>query len=432
MLLSLLACTGAPDPVVPVPEPLPDIVLVVIDTLRADHLGFMGHERPTSPNLDAWAAKGTVYTHAISHSGWTLPSTATLLTGRLPHEHGAISLPSSELGRLVETSFGRLKPEMETLAEVASSLGYATAGFVNNTFLREELGLGDGFETYDYANASQVSHRSAEDTVEQALSWWEAQQKPRFLWVHVMEPHMDYMPPAPYAGTFAGDGEPPLVLPLTEEDRTALLQNTLELNDEQKSWLQKVYDEEILATDAALKPLLSATEGAVVAVTSDHGEEFWDHGDFEHGHSLHWELLNVPMVLVGPGVGAQRLTMPSSHIDLHAALLRAMRGEPTQTPLPDGRSFVVEDCVHTNPQTGIVGPDARLFINLDNQQASLWRFEGGQELPWTDEQARDATAEPLFNELMRVRGSLERASGEGIGLDDEDRERLRLLGYLDE
>ena len=428
----LLACTTPPTEPAPEPAPPPpDIVLVVVDTLRGDHLGFMGHPRPTSPNLDALAAQGTVYANAMAHSGWTLPATASLLSGALPHQHRAVSLAVDGPSAPVETSFGRLSETVETLAEAASRHGYATGAFVNNTFLQPGSGLERGFSTYDYQPANPVQHRSAEATVDQALAWWEAQSSPRLLWVHVMEPHMDYAAPEPYRGRFT-EGPTPLPDPMTDEARKEFMENPQVVTEPQKAWLPRAYDEEILATDAALGRLLEGVQGSVVAFTSDHGEEFWEHGAFEHGHSLHWEVLHVPMLLVGPDIPVQRVPELSSHLDLHAALLRAMGGGSAWQPLPAGRTLVAEDCLHSDPQVAVVTDTARLHVNLETQDASLWSWDGQRETLWNDKGARDQVAGPLFEALMTQRGSLERSVGQPFELTDEDRERLKALGYLDE
>jgi arylsulfatase A-like enzyme len=166
--LWLLAC-GAEPPARPGPassvEPVaPDVILLVVDTLRADHLGVYGHERPTSPQLDAWAATGVIYDDAQAHSGWTLPSMASLLTGLLPHEHQAVRDPSQDGAQ------SSLLPEHLTLAEIYRSGGRRTGGFTNNTFLDPVFGLDQGFDHYDHQGAGPTVHRSAEDTVDAALA----------------------------------------------------------------------------------------------------------------------------------------------------------------------------------------------------------------------------------------------------------------------
>ena len=161
MLLTLLLACSDPSPPLPAaapPDP-PDIVLVIVDTLRADHLGFAGHSRATSPNMDALAASGATFTRAYSQSGWTLASVSSLLTGLLPHEHLAVR-DSVERDR-----YGVLSPDTVTLAEALRTAGYATGAVVNNAFLAPVFQLNQGFDTYDWQGAWPDHHRSAADTV---------------------------------------------------------------------------------------------------------------------------------------------------------------------------------------------------------------------------------------------------------------------------
>ena len=151
MLLTLLACTGSSMPETtsqegssgadarPSAGAQPDIVLVVIDPLRADHLSCYGHDRPTSPNIDAIASSGLLFERAYAHSGWTLASFTSLFTGLLPHQHRVGRAPGDA------SQFGRLAPEVVTLAEAVGAAGYATAAVMNNTFLAPEFGLNQGF-----------------------------------------------------------------------------------------------------------------------------------------------------------------------------------------------------------------------------------------------------------------------------------------------
>ena len=222
MLLTLLACTGSSTPELTNQEEpedadsrkedgeQPDIVLVVIDTLRADHLGCYGHERPTSPNLDAMAGAGLRFARAYAHSGWTLASFTSLFTGLLPHQH--------RVGRAAAdvSQFGRLAPEVVTLAEAVGAAGYTTAAVMNNTFLAPEFGLNQGFgDNYLWHGATNDAHRSADETVTMALDWLGQQQAPAFLVIHMMEPHLDYAPPADIRGTFTPI-VPPFHVPLSD------------------------------------------------------------------------------------------------------------------------------------------------------------------------------------------------------------------------
>ena len=167
----------------------PDIVLVIVDTLRSDHLGCYGYERNTTPNIDAVASEGLQFMRAYAQASWTLPSFVSLWTGLYPHEHRVGRAPD------VLDVFGALPPERVTLAEQLQAAGYATGAVINNTFLAPEFGVHQGFGDYMYRGADNTDFRSAAATNDRALSWLsKVEEKPAFLVVHYMEPHMDLIP----------------------------------------------------------------------------------------------------------------------------------------------------------------------------------------------------------------------------------------------
>ncbi|HEX9667991.1 MAG TPA: sulfatase, partial [Thermoanaerobaculia bacterium] len=228
-----------------------DVVLVTLDTLRHDALGFAGNREVETPALDALAAAGRVYPQAHAHNVVTLPSHANILTGLYPHQHG-----------VRDNSGFTLAPRFPTLATLLRGAGYATAAFVAAFPLDARFGLGRGFDVYDdrYPEGSAptafvIAERPGDQVVAPALAWWRANAgKKRFLWVHLYDPHAPYAPPEPFASRYAADP----------------------------------YLGEVAATDAFLAPLLGPflageEEPALVAVTADHGEALGDHGEVSHG-----------------------------------------------------------------------------------------------------------------------------------------------------
>ena len=189
-------------PVSEAPVAPPDVVLVVIDTLRADHLSLYGHGRATSPNIDALAQGGTWWHRAYAGSGWTLASFATLLTGQHPFQHRVGRDPANP------AKFGRLGEDVTTLPEILGAHGYTSAAFMNNAFLAGEFGLQQGFDRYDWRPSTNQLHRSADEAVADALAWKAEQVGPSFTMIHFMEPHMDYRAPDDVRGTFASMEEP--------------------------------------------------------------------------------------------------------------------------------------------------------------------------------------------------------------------------------
>ncbi|HEX5720164.1 MAG TPA: sulfatase-like hydrolase/transferase [Thermoanaerobaculia bacterium] len=283
-----------------------DVILVTIDTLRADSLGFAGNREVSTPVLDRLAAAGRVYANAHAHNVVTLPSHVNILTGRYPFEHG------------VRDNSGFTLPEtVPTLAGLLKQAGYATAAFVGAYPLDSRYGLGHGFDVYDddYARGSNpaefaMAERRGDQVIAPALSWWQSQKgKPRFLWVHLYDPHASYDPPEPFRSRYAG----------------------------------KPYLGEIAATDSFLAPLLEPVlDGketpALVVVTADHGEALGDHGELTHGLFAYEATLRVPLVVWGAGVSPGRDERWARHVDIAPTVLGRLGIDPPEG-LP-GRSLL--------------------------------------------------------------------------------------------
>ncbi|MBW8878731.1 MAG: sulfatase-like hydrolase/transferase [Acidobacteria bacterium] len=282
---------GSPKPSKPPKPPRPDIVLITIDTLRADALGFAGNRRAQTPVLDRLAASGRVFPDAHAHNVATLPSHTNILTGLYPYQHG-----------VRDNSGFRLASSVPTLATILHAAGYATGAFVGGFTLDSQFGLGHGFDVYDdrTSRGSEIegfagAERRGDEVVGAALTWWRGQKRrPRFLWVHLFDPHAPYAPPEPFASRFAGDP----------------------------------YHGEVAATDAFLAPLLrpflDGREAApLVVVTADHGESLGEHGELTHGLFAYEATLKVPLVVWGPGVAPGRDLRPARHVDIFPTVLQA-------------------------------------------------------------------------------------------------------------
>jgi len=284
-----------------------DVVLITIDTLRADALGFAGDKRAETPVLDRLAAAGRVYTDAHAHNVVTLPSHTNILTGRYPFQHG------------VRDNSGFVLPEsVPTIAHFLRRAGYATGAFVAAYPLDARFGLGRGFDVYDdhYPLGSNpdefvIAERRGDAVVAAALAWWNgARGRPRFLWVHLYDPHAAYDPPEPFRSRFRDD----------------------------------LYRGEVAAADSFLAPLLTPhLEGreapALVVVTADHGESLGEHGELTHGLFAYEPTLKVPLVLWGKGVPPGRDASPARHIDIVPTILAAL-GLDRPKGLP-GRSLLL-------------------------------------------------------------------------------------------
>jgi arylsulfatase A-like enzyme len=420
------------------------VVLIVIDTLRADRLGLYGYARETSPSLDRFAQQAAVFERAIASSSWTLPSFASIYTGQHPQRHGAGESLEGEGLQISGIDAG-----LPTLAELFSNAGHATVAFANNPFLHEKFGVARGFDDYSFVPASNTNIRDAEKTTDLALAWIDRhRESPFFAMIHYFDPHMDYEPPDDLRGTFAGDYSGPLGFPVG--DGAKIRNRKIVLDEADRVYVSDSYDEELLATDRALGRLLARLaegergEETFVILTSDHGEELFDHGSFEHGHAAYQELLHVPLVIWGPGIEGRRIAQPVSHVDLFATALDAagiaIPGEHAGVSLlpaattgaePDARPIVADRTLHGRrhrvliewpyKSIDIVGRGESMLFDLAKDPGERNDLAGDEPDRSNAMIERFATLSP---DPDRV-GEESRA----VALDDALREHLEALGY---
>ena len=289
------------DPAAPLPTPdgvRPDVILLSVDTLRADHLGAWGYRRDTSPYLDELAAGGTRYANTWAPSPWTLPSHTTMLSGLLPPNHGAIE------------DKVRIGDDIPLVQEAFRNGGYLTAGVTSTLFVSERFGFERGFDWFhDFdihgAELNNAGSVDAEHVFAWAQQWAQGQPngKPVFLFLHVYDAHYAYNAPAPFNTKFDRESK---VGDALYRDYHHYKKNPL--NDEQLEHQIAQYDEEIAYIDASFRTFVEnwrKTRPALVVVTADHGEEFGERGSWGHAHTLFPEQLHVPLIVNGPGVKAQ-------------------------------------------------------------------------------------------------------------------------------
>lgn len=292
------------------------VVLVTIDTLRADAVGvYGGAAAAATPVLDRLAAEGVLFADAVAPMPLTRPSHFTIFTGRYPREHGVVNnqldLPEEEL----------------TLAEVFQGAGYRTAGFSGVKIFEPASGVAQGFAEYA---ASASRQDTAAQVVERAVAWLEgvAPEERYFLWVHVYDPHMPYAPPAAFL-----PAEPPAVPGIDDRAtwqrlKAVAARNGGDLSEAAARRIRALYDGEVASVDHALGRLLEAVDARrspapVVAVTADHGECF-DHGYFyRHSDCLYEGALRVPLLVRSPGrlPPGERIERTVELVDLGASLL---------------------------------------------------------------------------------------------------------------
>jgi choline-sulfatase len=279
----------------------PSILLVSVDTLRADRIGSYGYKAAATPVLDALAARGLRFEHAATVAPLTLPAHTSLLTGTFPAFHGVRDNGSFYVG-----------DEITTLAEVLRTRGYRTGGFVGAYVLDHRWGIGQGFDRYfddfdlsKYAMSAglDAAQRPGSEVVDRALAWLgENRDDPFFAWVHLYDPHSPYVPPEPYRSRF----------PAT---------------------MQGAYDGEVASTDAQIGRLMEYLrtsghlDGTVVVVVADHGESLGEHGEQQHGFFVYEAAMHIPLVVAGPGVPVRVIPDQVRIVDVMPTILDLVGAE---------------------------------------------------------------------------------------------------------
>ncbi len=382
------------------------MILVTIDTLRADRVGCYGDTGASTPNLDRLAREGIVLENAVTPVPITLPSHATMLTGLYPARHG---IPNNDVYAM--------SPQIATLAERFREAGYRTGAFLSAFVLHRQFGLARGFDAYD---DSLVTERAGTRTVGRALGWLESVGKrPFFVWIHLYEPHMPWTPPPPY-----------LSLPL-----------------------RSGYEKEVAAADGALGLLLERLgargrlERAIVMVVSDHGEGLHDHGEMEHGVFLYRETTRVPWIVRLPGRQGAGTRLPDlvSTVDL-APTLCDLAGLKRLVD-PDGSSLAA--AFKGKPLPPREGVFLETVLPKDNYgwspllafETPKWKWVRAPEVELYDLGRQPMEQENLATELPDTARSLDqklevyarqvRARGAAVNsVSPELAERLRSLGYV--
>ena len=307
-------------------EQRPNVVLVVIDTLRRDRVSGLGHTRETTPRLDALMAEGVVFERAISASSQTVPATASLLAGLYPSEtsvqyYGEKSSfdgvhPWSEVGPYVDSS-------LSLLPEKLRADGYDTAAVVANPWVRDEFGFGQGFDRFIALDCGDLC--DGKDVVDEALSFLEdrTSSSPFFIYLHFMDVHNPYRKPGITQGIYVEEKG-------TDRYRNGLTPN---VSSRDLDYMRDLYDEGVHYVDAQIGRLLdrlepySATENTLLIVTSDHGDEFDEHGGLGHGTTLHEELVGSFIVLRYPKkLPAKRVTTLVSLVDVVPTIIELIDG----------------------------------------------------------------------------------------------------------
>ena len=437
------------------PQAPPSVVLVVVDTLRADHVSSYGYRYPTTPAIDTLAARSDRYEVCEATAPWTVPSHASLFTGMFAFQHGANTMRLPD-GRIVDAL--PLAAEHVTLAEVLQQGGYRTGGFVaNSVYLAPSFGFDQGFATYEARRAP------AAGVVERALEWLDGAppQQPVFLFLNLMDAHRPYniepLPPersatlAPLPQLDEGSPRDALLDRLCQE----VLAQGLPASEELAAQVRAQYDHGIAHADSAIGALLEGLqtrgrfEDAVVIVTSDHGEYFGEHGLVEHSKDIYEEALRVPLVIKRPR--QERGEVRSERVSL--ADVPGLVARELEAHVPDVRRFtapgVERPRVAENRYSrakDLAAPYGRRFqrerIALFAERYKLILSSDGQhelfDLGADPREQRNLAAErPQLRELLarRLKALLETSgnppsAAAEVTLSPEDMAELRRLGYL--
>jgi len=437
----------------PEKRPRPNVLIYLIDTLRADHLSAYGNANPTSPALDRLAGEGVLFEKCSSPAPWTRPSVSSLLTSLPPPCHGV-----TDQGLALSTG-------VVTLAEQLRMAGYVTAAFITSSHAGSSAALEQG---YDFLYESPAISKSDEPPdvwhkktpeekssalVNEALAPWLQRYggAPFFLYLHVMDPHAPYLPPAPYDTMFTGAYPGTITGGFDEKTGFATARTREDL-----AHVRALYDGDIRHNDHSFEDLIEALrargalDDTLIVVISDHGEEFHEHGQFEHGSSLHCELLDVPLIMRFPGTlpAGIRVSTRVTSLDVMPTVL----GTAGLTPNPDVQGVSLLPLVtgkggaeftdrpifgwrktkrgeeHVSIERGTLkaivrGNKVELFDRASDpgEQHDLARKHPDDARRLADE-ARAWLASRL---RVTVAGETER-----VTVDEEEREWLKSLGYI--
>ncbi len=454
ILVAQMGCTTAPPP---------DVILITLDTTRADRLGVYGYEHPVSPQIDAFAAESVVFERAWSTSSWTLPAHASMLTGKHPTSHGAhnsldggdVNLGQAVAGEMfAEVVTSKLSDAETTLAELLSARGYNTAAFAGGPWLAPPFGLMQGYNTID-ADVGEFAGRSAAELSDRAIEWLDTVEpgRPLHVLINYFDPHFPYAPPLRFVELARGGAEltpgetPPRTAPPVSEDGGVGFYPY-------GAWkIPEVYDGEIRFMDYHIGRFLDALRAkgryrdALVILVGDHGELFGEHGQTGHGRWLYEPLMRVPLVVRFPGGrdGGRKTTEPVSVVDI-AAIVAGITGirlpESSEAQEIGKRSIVVAEWFRDRFSINRIGESVNRdlvaavrwpwkviksssgsteFYNLGEDPGETRKRETGDVPPELDTELRAALA-----------GFKAPANPEAAGrVDPAIGERLRSLGYTE-
>lgn len=443
LLLGVLAAAGCGRGGDPAPT---NVLVVVVDTLRRDHVGSYGYERATTPNLDARAGGGLVVERCVAQAPWTAASMASIFTSRIPSETGVGALEDSTGVRHLGTdACSALAGEQTTLAEVLRAADFQTVAVTTNPFLAPQFGIVQGFDTH------VKGQLTARGVVDSALAWLRDPEacdarRPFFLYLHFMDVHVPNEPPGDFRFMF-----PTLDGQKHRREHSRGDQVSRENTDPQalrvfRSHKVALYDGSVAYVDQQLERLLNYLEESgqlartLVVFTADHGEGLYDRNGVGHGTSMHCEETDIPLILFGPGVPAGRVDELASGLDIAPTILDLAGVEiPGEF---DGHSLLgsrerehaaivglSEDVAYGREQKSLEVEGWKVIVDHEGRPTGLYdRIEdpGERQNLLAEDPGRASTLAAQLHAILVGAGNRER---EVLEIDDATREQLRTLGY---
>lgn len=431
LLPALLMVVGNLYPVIGSGKPdmnRPNVIFICIDTLRADHLGVYGYERDTSPSIDQLAKSGVVFANVTSQSSWTKTSTATFLTSNY-----------EMLGR-VKSEEDKLPLEVNTLAEILKNNGYATGAIIANPWLLPQFAFDQGF---DYYNSSYVADETQRRINVEDITKYINENKNNkfFLYLHFMDVHNPYRPPAPYNTMFA-----------EETGRFIYRNGPMKINKDDFDKTMGLYDGEIRFLDEKINKIMMYLEeqkladNTIVVINSDHGDEFMEHGGMGHGTTLYEELLRVPLIIVHKGNSYMKGSIINSrvrNIDILPTILDMLNISPVTDidgisllPLIKGDKWVsspsISSVMALNTADRIIALSAdnyKYIYNKSKKLSELFDLEKDAGEKNNLFETMPDIAQKMHNEMQYLVSDFGKDRSK-TSINKETLESLKSLGYM--
>jgi len=463
LLLSTLLCKGC---LISSTARQANVIFILIDTLRPDHLGCYGYSRNTSPNIDGLANQGILFKNTIAQAPWTKPSVASFFTSTLPSTHGVTWRGRNET----------LPKSMLTLAEVLKQNGYRTAAFSDNPHITRSNGFDQGFDTF-VENYSFLKG-NAEPLTNKMLTWLrENAQEKHFIYIHYLDPHDPYQAPGTYrdmflnkkeidvsktvkrGNTYVLNGESHLDRRMKEKLKSIHPQDyplptPLHISKKELNYLIGLYDGEIRYVDYQVGRIISVLkelktyDKTTIIISSDHGEEFLEHGMFRHGYHLYDEIIKVPLIIISPHFNKTPLEIktPVNLIDLMPTLLDllnlpfpgSMQGKSIIPLINQGKKaepLSISETSWKGARAQSVSLSEWKHINdIRNERIELYNLgeDSGEKnnLYLKEDEKAEKLSHLLSNIISKAQPVTEKSKDKGKQLEKKQLDKLESLGYI--